>query len=302
MKVIRPIKITPESIVSTTAVDTEQIWLAGSTYAKAAKVIYDSLKDGPSIYQSVVDGNKGNTPDTSPDDWVRVGPTNRWAMFDGSASTLSESQAGFSCSFKPGEMFDSLAFFEVYGVSMRIWVSIEPEGEIVFDRTLDLLNDALIVDGYAYCFEPFDFIRDGLVKGLPPYGLGATVHIEIFGTGRTGVGEIVVGTLTELGCTEFGAGHGIRDYSRAKEDDFGNVHLQRGAYAKRANWQIMVEKERHRYVSRILAELRGLPTVFIGSEDTDYEPLVIFGFIKNWDAVIPYPTKTLINVEIQGLK
>lgn len=301
MKIISPVKITPEMIVSTTAVDTEPVWVASSTYTKGGRAIYDG-KDGPSVYQSVAGGNRSNPPDSSPDDWVRVGPTNKWALFDGSASTLSRSEDGFEIAFQTGEAVDSLAFFEAQGESITVTMTIEPDNEVVFEQTIPLLNDVMIFDWYTYFFEPFDFIRDGLVKNIPPYGSTATIHIRVEGVGEAGVGEIVVGTLTEIGETERGAKHGIRDYSRVKEDDFGNIYLQQGAWAKRGDFSIFVDKARLRYVSRTLTDLRGTPIVIIGSDDPDYEPLIIFGFIKEWLNAIDYPSKSLLNLDIQGLK
>lgn len=301
MELIRPVKMTPDMIVSTTAVDTEPEWASGETCSKGARRIYNG-KDGPSVYQSAADGNEGHQPDASPDDWVRVGPTNRWALFDGSASTLSASENGFEIAFQPGEAVDSLAFFEVQGTSITVKMTIEPDNEVVFQRTIPLLNDAMIVDWYTYFFEPFDFIRDGVIKGLPPYGSGATIYVSVEGGGEVGVGEIVTGTLTEIGETERGAKHGIRDYSQVKEDTFGNVYLQQGAWAKRGDFSIFVDKARLRYVSRTLTDLRGTPIVIIGSDDPDYEPLIIFGFIKEWLNAIDYPSKSLINLDIQGLK
>lgn len=301
MKVIRPVRITPDNIVSISALEnTEPDWASDDVYPKGARVIYVDRKHGPSVFQSAGDNNKGNKPDVSPDDWVRVGPTNRWAMFDGSASTLSESEGGFTCSFRVSRMFNALAFFEVYGARLTLTVSLDASSEPFFRHEQDLIDNSMVVDAYTYCFSPFDYIRDGIIKGVPPFG-NAIVTISIEGGGRTGVGEIIVGDLIELGCTEYGATHGIRDYSPIHEDGFGNRYMQQGAWAKTNNLQIFVDKGKHRYVSRILTELRAIPTVFIGSENPQHEPLIVFGSIKDWRGIIPYPNKTLINIEIQGL-
>lgn len=302
MELIRPVKMTLDMIVSTTAVNDEQEWASGDTYSKGERRIYHGNR-GPSVYQSATDDNKGNQPDNSPDDWVRVGPTNAWAPFDGSASTISNSEDGFEMTLQINEMFDTLAFFEVYGNEIQIRVTLDyNDDEEVFNETINLQDDTLIVDWYAYFLGDFDFLRDGVVQNIPPYGEGATIHIKVMGVGFTGLGELVLGTVVEIGETEHGASHGIRDYSRVKEDDFGNVNMQRGGWSKKGGMQVFVDKSRHRYASRVLTELRSIPTVFIGSNDPDYEPLIIFGFIKDWSGSIPYPTKTLINIEIQGLK
>lgn len=295
MKVIRPIKIAPEMIVqSTVPENTEEIWTIGDSYGAGTRVIHHDIQHGPSVFQSVKDANKGHRPDLNPDEWIRVGPTNLWAMFDGSASILSESPAGFSCSFRPGKAFDSLAFFKVAGASIRVRIVLDSEGTVVFERSLDLLNDALIVDGYAYCFVEAD--------GWNQSELGVTVHIDIFGSGITGLGEVVVGTLTELDCIEIEVRQSIRDYSRSKQGDFNSAILKKDAYAKRESWSMMVDKSQRFYVSNILSELRGALTVFIAPEGTGCELLTTFGFLKNWAIVILYPKEILFDVDIQRLK
>lgn len=301
MNVIRPVKMTPDMILSSTALEnTEPDWLAQTTYTQGARVIYLDRKHGPSVFQSAGNENKGSVPDRSPDDWVRVGPTNRWAMFDGSASTLSESEGGFECSFRVSEMFNSVAFFEIYGTKLIVTARLSEEEHPFFTHEQNLIDNSMVVDAYTYCFSPFDYIRDGVIKGVPPfYNVIVTVSIE--GQVRTGVGEMIVGEMVELGCTEYGATHGIRDYSRIHEDDFGNRYMQQGNWAKTSNLQVFVDKGKHRYVSRILTELRATPTVFIGSENPQHEPLIVFGSIKDWRGIIQYPNKTLINVEIHGL-
>lgn len=298
MKLIRPVEITPDRIVSTTATDGEALWSAGATYAKGDRRIHNG-DEGPSIYQSAADGNKGNQPDISPDDWVRVGPTNRWALFDGSATTVSQSEGGFEITFTVNEVFNSLAFFEIYGAKLTISIKQEGGG-VVFTHERELIDNSMVIDGYTYFFEPFDYIRDGVVQNIPPYP-STIVTVTIEGVGKTGVGEFIVGGLAELGEVEHGATHGIRDYSRIKEDSFGNRVMQQGAWAKKNNLTVFVDKHRHRYVSRILTEARGEPRVFIGSDDPLYEPLVVFGSIKDWQSAVSYPTKTLFTIEIQGL-
>lgn len=301
MKVILPIQITPDMILSSTATaNTESDWDAGTSYAKGVRVIYLHKRRGPSVYQSAKEGNKGNPPDVSPDDWVRVGPTNKWAPFDGAATTISESEVGFECSFMVSEMFNSLAFFEIYGSKLIVTARLSTDDDPFFTHEQNLIDNSMVVDAYTYCFSPFDYIRDGVIKGVPPFR-NAIVTIRIEGSGRTGIGELIVGTLIKLGCTEYGASHGIRDYSRVQEDMFGNREMSQGNWAKENNLQVYVMDGMHRYVSRILTELRGIATVFIGSESPQHEPLVVFGSIKTWRGVIPYPNKTLFDIEIMGL-
>jgi len=54
-------------------------------------------------------------------------------------------------------------------------------------------------------------------------------------------------------------------------------------------------------VQRILAEIRAVPSVFIGSEATDYSPLIVYGFYRDFSIDIAYPTKSFCRIEVEGL-
>lgn len=300
MKIIRPLKATPEMILSSSAVDTLDDYDGEEVYSRGARIIYTDRKRGPSVFQSAVDDNEGNQPDASPDEWVRVGPTGRWAPFDGAATTVSESEGGFELSFRVTETFNSIAFFEIYGAALTITARLDEGSEPYFTHTQELIDNSMVIDAYTYCFSPFDYIHDGIVSSIPPFR-NAIVTIEIEGASRTGVGEIIVGDLIEIGQAEYGASHGIRDYSIIKEDDFGNREMEQGPWAKINNLQVHIEKNRHRYASRIFAELRATPAVFIGSENPQHEPLIVFGLLKEARGIIQYPSATLFNLEINGL-
>ncbi len=63
----------------------------------------------------------------------------------------------------------------------------------------------------------------------------------------------------------------------------------------------MLDNTKLRYVSKLLSDIRATPTVWVGSEDPQYEPLVIFGFYKDYTVDITYPTASLTRIEIEGM-
>ena len=85
-RMIRPLTIGSEEIVSTTATDPTPAWDVVTPYARDAEV-----HRGETVYISRVSSNLGSDP--ALDDgtkWAANGPINPLAMFDGATSTQTE--------------------------------------------------------------------------------------------------------------------------------------------------------------------------------------------------------------------
>ena len=91
MKVIKPVVFSSSQLLSTTAVETEATYDAVTTYAIGNKVVYLTR-----IYESLVDSNTGNTPDTNPTKWLDIAPANKYAMFDNEVNTSTTAGADLS--------------------------------------------------------------------------------------------------------------------------------------------------------------------------------------------------------------
>jgi hypothetical protein len=91
------------------------------------------------------------------------------------------------------------------------------------------------------------------------------------------------------------------DYSRKEVDEFGVVTITRRKYAKKLNVRLAFERERTSRVFSTLAGLRATPCVFVTSDATDYEPLTVFGFWKDFRVDVAYPTHHYCTLEIEGL-
>lgn len=300
MKVIMPIKVTPEDIVFTTAEDTDPLWSADATYSKSQRVIYDG-RDGPSVYQSVADGNAGNKPDVSPDDWVRRGSTARWAPFDDSVSTVALTEGGYLCRFRLSKRFESIALLGLQGAGAIVRV-FNARGELAIERQVDLRGNRNTTGWKSYFFGEFSPRRDVTIRNIPPLGRGLLVEVEVTGQGMAGVGEISAGMELDFGCVEHGVTHGTRNWRRIESNLFGDERLVKVGKAKRNSAQIRIPKNKHRAISNQLTEIEDLTAVFIGSEDPDYEPLVVHGYLERWEILIDYPKYSLVSLSINGRK
>ena len=298
MKVIRPIQITPDKILSSTATEIHSVWSSSTTYAIGAKVVY-----GNKIYESLIASNLNKQPDISATSWLDLGANNKTAMFDIQVNTQTTATTSLTVVFQPGASFNSLAFLNLIGNSITVTIKDSPSGSVIYTKTANLDNSSInVIDWYTYFFEDFDSLSEVVFQDIPPYG-NAVIEMTITtGTGAlVAVGACVVGTMIELGDTQYGLNYGIRDYSIKSTDEFGNTRFVQRAFSKRMSPTLMVANERLNYVGKTLENLRAVPTVYIAVDDPKYNGTIVFGFLKDWNIEINYPNHSMISVEVDGL-
>lgn len=296
MKVIRPIEITPAKILSSSATEIYSAWNSATTYVDGDKVLYNNR-----IYESLLDSNIDKQPDTDPTSWLDIAPSNKTAMFDSVVNTQTTATASLTVTFQPGVTFDSLAFLNINGNAINVQVKSSPSGSVVYNQTISLDNTQ-IFDWYGYFFADFDFRTEVLFQNIPPYTTGTIIVTITGGSGSTvAIGNSTVGSLVDIGGTQYGLNYGIRDYSTKETDLFGNIKIVQRAFSKRMSPTIFVDNMRLNYVSKALESLRSTPTVFIATDDSRFEGTIILGFLKDWNIEINYPTYALISAEIEGL-
>jgi hypothetical protein len=294
MKVIKPRTYTPSMLVSTTATESASAWASGTTYAKDAEVHHAGF-----IYLSLQAANTGNTPATSPTWWVRTGPDNRSAMFDGQVSTATTQGTGpLTVVLDPGYC-GAVGMVGLAGTSVDVTVTKGAAGPVVYEKSVSL-DSSLVFDWYDYFFADFDLTGEVVLTDLPPYN-DARLEVSINGT-NVQVGAIVFGTLFDLGDAEHGATAGITDYSRKDTDEFGTTTFLQRAYAKRMSARMLIPNVQLRKVQRILGDLRATPSVWIGADDVStFSPLVVFGWYRDFSIDIQYATHSYVSLEVEGL-
>lgn len=293
MKIIDPITILP-SMVTTSAVETYSTWSSTGTYAKGNIVVY-----GVKIYESLVDSNLNKQPDISPNEWLSLGPSNKFAAFDTSYSTKTSATSPLTFEIIPAKIFNSLAVLNIESAN-ELSVELETTTEgIVYSKTVNL-DGSIVNEWYDYFFSPFDQLKDVVFTDIPPYGT-ATLRITLEGAASCQVGTIIIGNVFEIGDTQYGVNFGIKDYSVKEEDNFGNILFVERNYARRVEPQVMISNNDLRKIDRLLTSVRAKPTVFIPTEEEGYDALITYGFLADWSIEIPYPTNSLLRMDIKGL-
>lgn len=298
MEIIKPVAFDSSMLLSSDATETIADYAAGTTYAKDAEVNYSN-----SIWVSLQASNTGHTPGDAGSEtwWLRKSANNKYSMFDEYVNTQTSRASSLTVVVKPGKMVNTAAVLNTAGVSSLQVIGNDGEGgPEVFNQTYNF-DDTIIVDWYMYFFEPYDLKDQFIIKGIPPYT--NIVLTFIFTSGSTAqVGNLVFGTIYSLGLTQEGASAGIRDYSVKKVNDFGITTFVQRAFSKRMEATTYVNKGDVNFVQKMLTELRATPVVWIGTQDDTYStPLVLFGYYRDFNVEISYPSFSLCRLEVEGL-
>lgn len=297
MKIIRPVAVTDSVLGSSTVPESEPVWLVGTTYALNDVARGNTTETAHKLFLSVQASNVGH-PVTDPLWWVEMGPSNRWAMFDGSNSTQTVQAEEIEVVLNTITRVDSVALLNIEAATARVQMSAAGDG-VVFDRTFNLVSDSGIIDWYSYFFEPISRKTDLIVTGLPPYA-EAEITVTLSGEdSAVRVGTLVIGLGKELGDTAMGASIGIQDYSRKEQNPFGDFVLVERAYSKRATFTVWVPRGFTDELQRLLASYRAVPIVYVGSQE--FGSTAIFGFYRDFSVSIDYPTHSICSLEIVGL-
>lgn len=258
------------------------------------------------IYESLVAGNRSNYPPTdvlaTVPKWLEISATNRWKAFDQKVGSQTSQATSITYTITPGVIVDSIAFLNLDAVTVRI-VSTAG-GVVVYDKTTDLISTVItgsygVYDWYSYFFSTEFKLTDIVFLDLPPY-LNAILTITITYTGGTAkVGGIVLGVQANLGITQYSPSIGIHDYSIKEQDVWGVYSITERTFSKKMSCDILVESVSIADVQNLLASYRSTLLIWIGSED--YPSLIVYGFYKDFNIVISYPTFAIMSLEVEGL-
>jgi hypothetical protein len=277
-------------------------WNVAAAYLDGDQVQL-STTDNHRIYEALENVTGGTSPELdvllAAPKWLEISATNRWKAFDGKIGSQTEQAESITFEITPGKVIDSIAFLNLDAVTLQI-VSTDPVDGEIYNETIDLFTIALgIYDWYSYFFSLQVLIVDIVKLDLPLY-LNTVITITITSTGGTAsVGDIIFGTQTNIGGTQYSPSVGIHDYSIKEQDDFGIWSITKRAFSKKMSCDITIETALIANVQNLLALYRATALVWIGS--TDYGSLIVYGFYKDFEILIEYPAYAICNLEVEGL-
>lgn len=292
--------ITGSGLVYTTLTESNPEWSSATTYALGANVLYGIY----GTYKSLQSGNLNHTPPiVSPFTdayWVRTGPTNKMAMFDDQVSSASTGTSDIIFAVV-GSAIDSVALLNIQASKTSIAVTDKDTKALVYHNSQQLSGGESL-DWYGYFFYDADTQKTSSIYLDIPPAANSLITVKVSGTGTISVGSYINGQIKALGNTQYGVSAGIIDYSKKETDEFGNTTFIKRNFSKRMNASVSLTNANLNRVQRILYDLRATPVLWIASTDAQFEePLIIFGFYRDFSTEISYPTHSICNLQVEGL-
>ena len=292
--------ITGSGLVYTTLTESNPEWSSATTYALGANVVYGIY----GTYKSLQSGNLNHTPPiVSPFTdayWVRTGPTNKMAMFDDQVSSASTGTSDIIFAVV-GSAIDSVALLNIQASKTSIAVTDKDTKALVYHNSQQLSGGESL-DWYGYFFYDADTQKTSSIYLDIPPAANSLITIKVSGTGTISVGSYINGQIKTLGNTQYGVSAGIIDYSKKETDEFGNTTFIKRNFSKRMNASVSLTNANLNRVQRILYDLRATPVLWLASTDAQFEePLIIFGFYRDFSTEISYPTHSICNLQVEGL-
>lgn len=297
MKILRPISISggvlvsssvPMPVVAPGINPDPDLWDVGTTYALEDKVRVDLRS-----YISLINGNLGNAPATSPAKWRDIGPVNRQGMFDGSLGTATTAAEQIVVTIAPPSYIDAISLMGVDAETVRI----QTVGS-THDETINMVMPRAVSNMYEYRFEPFEFRRKTLLLDLP-VGSGVQHTITISNPGGVASCSLcVAGLLRTYGDVAYGLELGIKDYSIKSVDQWGGWTLQEGGFSDRVSLTADVPNSLIDSLHHTFSQYRAVPVVWIASGL--WEAAQVYGTFRDFSVVIPNAKKSKCKLEIEG--
>lgn len=297
--IIKPSPVSDAMLSSSTVAETDYTaWSATTNYTVGTRVMR-AVTGLHRNYENRIAGVDASTPETAPTRWTDIGPTNKWAMFDDVVGTVTQAATNLTVVLRPGAV-GGLALLELTGNQAIITMKNAPGGSIVYSKTVSL-DGTLISSFYEWFYTEYEQLTDVVLSDLPAHFFTPELTISITSSSTVSCGVCKFGGVIAIGSAQNGATVGIVDYSRKSVDPFGNYSITKRAFSKRADLKIITEAVQFNRIFRTLADIRSTPCIFIGTEIPGYEPLIVYGFYKDFTIDVAYPSAHLCNLSIEGL-
>jgi hypothetical protein len=268
LQLIQPVTVTDAVLAASNVAEADYPeWAAGTSYAAGMRVVRAATHR---IYESAAVLNVGNDPIAASGEWIDVGPTDRWAMFDQALGTATTWNGSIVVTLLPGAV-NAVALLDVVAATVRVQAA-------GYERTVAAGAGAI----------PF--------LDLPE--TSGPVTVTIAGDGQVSVGTLLIGRRVALGITEASPTAGITDFSRKEVDDFGEVTVVQRAWSKRMEAKALIRTDAVDLVANRIAAVRARPSLWIGQAGVD--SLTVYGFFKDFSIEVGENVSKL-SLTIEGL-
>ena len=294
--------VTGAQLTSSTAAEPgagETAWVAGTAYS----VGQEAIRTGNHRkYSRLVAGTTATVPEADPANWLDIGPTNKWAMFDLLRNTATVLASPLTVVLTPGQRVDAIALMGL--VADAATISMAVGATTVYTRTVPL-NTRTVTNLYQYFFEPFSNQPSLVLFDLPPYSNAVVTVTLTRAAGAVQCGALVVGSSQSLGAAEYSAVREALNFSTITRDAFGNATLVPRRSVPKTSQTLRVPKSEVNRLLDLAQVLNAVPAVWSGLDDhsTDgyFEALLILGIYKEFSVNLAFPTYAKVGLQLEEI-
>ena len=289
--------------LATNFTEAETEWLITDMFSYG-----DEIRSGHYIYKYAGIDNTNTTQSPAVDSlnfdavWVRLKPTNYYAMLDGKTSTQTENAETIVVKVE-GNNYDSLALLELDAKDVSISLYDTGTGQVVYTEAFELINNSEVIDFYTYAFNPFELIPSIFTDSIYLY-TNTELTITINNPGSIAkCGRLVFGRSYYVGETGYGANLTVESYSHRETDEFGNTFLIHRGSVNIDSYEVRIPTEKIPVLRRKGKEVDAIPILFImdESETSNTENLLNFGYWDRFNIMLPGPKESTISLDIKGI-
>lgn len=301
MKVIIPIEINDTRLTSSTIAepDTGEVaWNAATSYTLGQKVIRSTTHK---VYENILAGVDAGVPESTPNRWIEIGSTNRYAMFDTLRNSQSVKASPVTVVIDPNYRVDSIGILSVDADFVEIDVNY---GGLSVYNVVKQLDTRVVFDWYSYFFSPFSKIQNYVVFDIPPY-FNTTITITFTSISPVKVGAIILGNASFIGKATYGVLSEEVNFSRIERAPTGeSILLQRRSIPK-ISVQTIADKALVDKIRETRKYLNAIPAIYSGLDDLRdnpyFETMLLLGVYKRFEVDISMPDHVRCNLEIEEI-
>jgi hypothetical protein len=294
--------LTSSNIPEPDAAAGEVVWAAG-TYSLTEPPTRRIMTTTHKLYECVAVSGTTDQPDVGASKavktWVEVSATNRYRMFDQVNSSQSTRATPLTVEITAAKGFDSAAIFNSTGVtSVRFQVRSQL-GVLVYDRTLEAVDNSMRTDWLKWLFSPMVRRFKFFVNDMPR-AANQKLTVTINGTSSVAVGSLVVGKALSLGVACYGSSFKYINGSKVDENDFGDLTITPRRKYKFVDYDVRTDRTKLDFVVNTLSGLVDKPCVWAGTNNPD-DPTAVLGYYVGWQQNIDSPIKCTATFQIREL-
>ena len=269
----------------------EPLWIAG-TYAKGAKV----RNAAHVAYESLADANTAALTDATK--WLKLGATNRYAMFDDRNNTQTTNPEEIIVALSPRAIAQGLLLGNVEASEIAIAVTVPNVGVVSREKT-SLVSSTSDSSFFRWAFNRIKRKTLFLTLNLPIFFNGV-VTVSIRRPGDVArCGMCMIGPIVDPGPTLMGLSTEIKDYSTTSFNVDGSSSTVERGYRKLMSMDVSIDTEKIVEAEEQMIAWRQKTVVWIGAVTRPDSILV--GRYSSFKKVIESFPRSRMSLQIEGV-